>query len=378
MSPSSAPASSALRRGLSRRGGRQGHRHRPHRHLRGDEFRQCRRTRLFRRAAAGAEGHDAEPAEMAGRSARAAGVSARLSARTCCRGCPLLARRRGRTGVRSLAAQAALMQLAEAEWMRRLMERLPTHGHAARGRFAGALRKRGRIPGVAAGWAARQRFGMMSTPARRAMPRRLSRGYRRASRSGTFVPGWKTVGDPRSGSAHGPGPMPKAGRTLRQRQGEAWRAPAGDDAAKAGGTDRSERAGVVLAAGAWSHRLARQFGDRDPARDRARLQHDAAQDGLRREAHADLFPAHGFVITPLADGVRVGGAVEIRRAERPPNFPRVQGDAGKGQAVPAGARRAGRPRVDGLSTVLPDSLPVIGGREAAQTSSMASATAISA
>ena len=33
--------------------------HRPHRHLRGDEFRQCRRLRLLRRAAAGAQGHDA-------------------------------------------------------------------------------------------------------------------------------------------------------------------------------------------------------------------------------------------------------------------------------------------------------------------------------
>ena len=50
-----------------------------------------------------------------------------------------------------------------------------------------------------------------------------------------------------------------------------------------------------------------------------------------------IFSGHGFVITPLETGMRVGGAVELGGLDRPPNFRALEGDAGESQALPAGA-----------------------------------------
>ena len=86
-----------LRRRLSRRGRAKRHRHRPHRHLRGDQFRQCRRARLLRRAAARPQGHDAAICRnglptRSGRSSIPPAYLPKLLPWLC----PLLARRRAR------------------------------------------------------------------------------------------------------------------------------------------------------------------------------------------------------------------------------------------------------------------------------------------
>ena len=100
-----------------------------------------------------------------------------------------------------------------------------------------------------------------------------------ALRRGTFVPGWKTVADPQAARQG----------DLAPRRGEGRRGScAGDVASRrcrrgdgvaiaAAGMGRRHAPGKPgRRAGAWSHRLARQLGDAHPARDRARLQHDAA------------------------------------------------------------------------------------------------------
>ena len=67
---------------------------------------------------------------------------------------------------------------------------------------------------------------------------------------------------------------------------------------------------VVIAAGAWSHLLARQLGDRIP------LETERGYNTTLPKTAFDvkrmlIFSGHGFVITRLENGVRVGGAVEL-------------------------------------------------------------------
>src|SRR5690606_19415396 len=88
----------------------------------------------------------------------------------------------------------------------------------------------------------------------------------------------------------------------------------------AGGTTR-RAATVVLAAGAWSHLLARDLGDAIPLETERGYNTTlpASAFDVRRQL---TFGGHGFVITPLATGLRIGGAVELGGIARAPNYAR--------------------------------------------------------
>ncbi len=96
----------------------------------------------------------------------------------------------------------------------------------------------------------------------------------------------------------------------------------------------------VLAAGAWSRDLARRLGDSVPL-DTERGYNTTLPPGafpLRRQI---TFGGHGFVVTPLATGLRVGGAVEFGGLHRPPNFARADAMLRKAAAfLPGYAPRA--------------------------------------
>ncbi|TIM19810.1 MAG: FAD-binding oxidoreductase, partial [Mesorhizobium sp.] len=88
----------------------------------------------------------------------------------------------------------------------------------------------------------------------------------------------------------------------------------------ADGTARQAKC-LVIAAGAWSHLLAKHLGDRIP------LETERGYNTTLPKTAFDvkrqlIFSGHGFVVTPLETGVRVGGAVELGGIERPPNYAR--------------------------------------------------------
>lgn len=115
----------------------------------------------------------------------------------------------------------------------------------------------------------------------------------------------------------------------------------------------------VLATGAWSRDLARRLGDRVPL-DTERGYNTTLPPGafpLRRQL---TFGGHGFVVTPLATGIRVGGAVEFGGLHRPPNFARADAMLTKAAAFLPGLDTAGGRQWMGFRPSLPDSLPVIG------------------
>ena len=67
---------------------------------------------------------------------------------------------------------------------------------------------------------------------------------------------------------------------------------------------------LVIAAGAWSHLLARQLGDKIPLETERGYNTTLPVDAFDVKRQL-IFSGHGFVITPLATGLRIGGAVEL-------------------------------------------------------------------
>ena len=176
---------------------------------------------------------------------------------------------------------------------------------------------------------------------------------------GTFVPGWKTVADPKQ--------LGKALWAYAERQGAAF--VQGDVGLampsqqrilvqlRHGRTILARR--LVIAAGAWSHRLARPFGDRIP------LETERGYNTTLPKTAFDvkrqlIFSGHGFVITPLETGLRIGGAVELGGLERPPNFARSKAMLEKARRFLPGLDASGGREWMGYRPSLPDSLPVIG------------------
>ena len=72
------------------------------------------------------------------------------------------------------------------------------------------------------------------------------------------------------------------------------------------------------------------------------------------------FGGHGFVVTRLTSGIRVGGAVELGGLELPANFARSEALLRKAQAFLPGLKAEGGKQWMGFRPSLPDSLPAIG------------------
>lgn len=122
---------------------------------------------------------------------------------------------------------------------------------------------------------------------------------------------------------------------------------------------RREADRVVVATGAWSHFLARTLGDHIP------LETERGYNTTLPLGAFDLkrqlsFEEHGFIVSPLATGIRVGGAVELGGLNLPPNYARADALLKKAKAfLPALKTEGGRPWM-GYRPSLPDSVPVIG------------------
>lgn len=115
---------------------------------------------------------------------------------------------------------------------------------------------------------------------------------------------------------------------------------------------------LVIASGAHSARLAKQFGD-DILLDTERGYHVLFPDAGKLLTRPVCFAEEGFYMTPMADGLRAAGTVELGGLEAPPSEHRTEVIAkGVERFVPR-AGRAGETWM-GFRPSMPDSLPVIG------------------
>ena len=120
---------------------------------------------------------------------------------------------------------------------------------------------------------------------------------------------------------------------------------------------------VLVAAGAWSARLARTIGDH-PLLESERGYNStlpASTGMLQREV---IFAERRFVATPLSVGLRIGGAAEFAGLEAPANYRRSEALLQLARRyLPELDVRGSRPWM-GNRPATPDSLPVIGGSPA--------------
>jgi D-amino-acid dehydrogenase len=170
---------------------------------------------------------------------------------------------------------------------------------------------------------------------------------------------WKTVSDPKQLGKALWSYAESSGARFKQARIERIDAEADGTALTLVDGSRRTARQVIIAAGAWSHLLAKNLGDRIP------LETERGYNTTLPKTAFDvkrqlIFSGHGFVITPLENALRIGGAVELGGIERAPNYARAQALLAKaGQFLPGLDPTGGREWM-GFRPSLPDSLPVIG------------------
>ena len=176
---------------------------------------------------------------------------------------------------------------------------------------------------------------------------------------GTFTPGWQSVTDPKDYTLALADGFRANGGTIMTGEVVAL-AAAGDGVTLSLVGGESLVAGhVVLAAGAHSHHLARGLGDRIPLETERGYNTTLPADAFDLRTQV-TFGGHGFVVTRLNSGIRVGGAVELGGLKLAPNFARADAMLKKAQAFLPGLKPTGGKQWMGFRPSLPDSLPAIG------------------
>ncbi|WP_339110120.1 FAD-dependent oxidoreductase [Thioclava sp. GXIMD4216] len=257
-----------------------------------------------------------------------------------------------------VAAQSAMMQHSRAA-----LERLvPRVGGEAMLRREGQLQlyaTEAEFRASQPNWAEKERHGIRCTylhsPAEIA---EIQPGLNPCFTRAGFTPDWVNVTDPALWTEH----LAQALRGLggRIERAEVRRLRPTETGVEIT-TDRGPRhaAQVVLAAGAWSHRLARHLGDHLP------LETERGYNTTFPTATVDLrthvtFPMHGFVVTKIGNGLRVGGAVELGGLDLPPDYRRAKTLLQKAMTFLPGLQGTGGTEWMGYRPSLPDSLPAIG------------------
>ena len=210
------------------------------------------------------------------------------------------------------------------------------------------------------GWQARADHGIAFTHLHGAQAiAELQPGLSPALVAATFLPAWKTITDPLQLTLALARRFTELGGRLRRAEALALETATEGVVVPVAGAQRITAQQVVVAAGAWSHRLARTLGERIP------LETERGYNTTLPVTAFDLqrqltFGGHGFVVTPLACGVRVGGAVEFAGLDAPPNYGRSEALLTKAKRFMPGLATAGGTQWMGFRPSLPDSLPAIG------------------
>ncbi|MCB1376663.1 MAG: FAD-binding oxidoreductase, partial [Rhodobacteraceae bacterium] len=116
---------------------------------------------------------------------------------------------------------------------------------------------------------------------------------------------------------------------------------------------------VVVASGVWSRDLVRGLGLK------VSLETERGYNTTYAASPIDLpmpvfFSDHGFIASPLAVGLRVGGAVEMASPEAPPNYARAAAMRKVMRRYVPDLPEEGGVEWMGCRPSTPDSLPVIG------------------
>jgi D-amino-acid dehydrogenase len=257
----------------------------------------------------------------------------------------------------STAAQTALMDLSRAE----LEPFLTATG------TLGMLRKDGNLQvyeteaefnASLAGWEARTAHGIEFRHMGAGEMAALQPGLSPRFIKGTFTPGWWSIADPKLYVQALADRFRAQGGSLITAEVMALKPNSNGVSIQTKGQPFTADK-VVLSAGAFSHRIAATLGERIPLETERGYNTTLPSDALDLRCQV-TFGGHGFVVSRLSTGIRVGGAVELGGLSLPPNYKRSEAMLQKAKAFLPDLRTEGGTQWMGFRPSLPDSLPAIG------------------
>lgn len=254
----------------------------------------------------------------------------------------------------STAAQTALMDLSKAELEPFLaatgtLPMLRKDGNLQV--YEGETEFRASLPG----WTGREAHGIAFKHMSSEEMSDVQPGLSPRFSHGTFTPGWYSIADPKLYTL-------ALAERFRANGGRTERAEAvalGDGEVRLTSGASMTASHIVLAAGAFSHRLARTLGESIPLETERGYNTTLPPDAFDLRTQI-TFGGHGFVITRLSTGIRVGGAVELGGLDLPPNYKRSEAMLKKARDFLPGLKPEGGVQWMGFRPSLPDSLPAIG------------------
>lgn len=258
----------------------------------------------------------------------------------------------------STTAQTALMDLSKAE----LEPFLHETGTFAMLRKDGNLQvyeSEAELDASLPGWQARAEHGIEFRHLDAAGMAEIQPGLAPRFTHGTFTPGWYSIADPQGYTIALADHFRTRGGTIERLEVESLEPREGGITIHARGGQTRHAAQVVLAAGAFSHRIAKSLGERIPLETERGYNTTLPPDAFDLRTQV-TFGGHGFVISRLSIGIRVGGAVELGGLDLAPNFRRSEAMLAKARAFLPGLNSDNGVQWMGFRPSLPDSLPAIG------------------
>ncbi len=262
----------------------------------------------------------------------------------------------------STAAQTSLMDLSKAE----------LEPFLAATETLSMLRKEGNLQvyeseaefrGSLPGWEVRRNHGIEFQHLKADEMAAIQPGLASRFILGTFTPGWYSIADPKLYTLALATHFRSRGGIIETSKISSLRAlPVGAEVVAADGKLR-QAGKVVLAAGAFSHRIAKTLGEHIPLETERGYNTTLPADAFDLRTQI-TFGGHGFVVSRLSTGIRVGGAVELGGLALPPNFRRSEAMLQKARTFLTGLRPEGGVQWMGFRPSLPDSLPAIGSAKA--------------
>jgi D-amino-acid dehydrogenase len=172
-----------------------------------------------------------------------------------------------------------------------------------------------------------------------------------------FTPDWKNVTDPAVWTNRLADMAQGRGATLVRAEIGALKPS--ESGVELTGTDENRAFDkVVVAAGAHSNRLTRQLGLSLPLETERGYNVTLPEGAFDLHTHV-TFAGHGFVVSRIGDGIRVGGGVELGGLDLAPRMSRADALLAKAARFLPDLRTTGGRHWMGFRPSMPDSLPVI-------------------
>lgn len=260
---------------------------------------------------------------------------------------------------RSLRVQAELMRLARSTWP----DTLNRSGLSHLFRTTGALYlydTRAQYESAAPEWALRRQYGVEYERYEGPELHRFQPGFAPHVYAGIHVPEFQLVTDPNVLCLALHEYLSQQGLETVYDQVNAIKPQADGVEVMLDNSPARQAGKVVIAAGPWSGRLSASMGDKVPVIGERGYNTTLPMTALPELPRIVFFAPHGFVISPLQDGIRVGGGSEIARLDRAPDYTRSKALLDRAKSLIPDLDISGGKQWMGMRPTTPDTLPVIG------------------